>query len=68
MQKEIINHQQEVLPLKKLRIALSLILSLCFIFAGCDLDIEDETISVSGDLAYYAEMDEDTLEEKCEGN
>ena len=54
--------------MKKLYIALSLILSLCFIFAGCDVDIEDETISVSGDLAYYAEMDEDTLEEKCEGN
>ena len=54
--------------MKKLYIALSLILSLCFIFAGCDVDIEDETISVSGDMAYYAEMDEDTLEEKCEGN
>lgn len=54
--------------MKKLYIALSLFLSLCFIFAGCDVDIEDETISVSGDVAYYAEMDEDTLEEKCEGN
>jgi len=54
--------------LRKLYIALSLILSLCFIFAGCDVDIEDETISVSGDVAYYAEMDEDTLKEKCEGN
>ena len=54
--------------MKKLYIALSLILSLCFIFAGCDVDIEDETISVSGDMAYYAEMDEDTLKEKCEGN
>jgi hypothetical protein len=54
--------------LKKLYIALSIILSLCFIFAGCDVDIEDETISVSGDVAYYAEMDEDTLKEKCEGN
>ena len=54
--------------MKKLYIALSLILSLCFIFAGCDVDIEDETISVSGDVAYYAEMDEDTLKEKCEGN
>lgn len=54
--------------MKKLYIALSLILSLCFIFAGCDVDIEDETISVSGDMAYYAEMDEDTLEEKCKGN
>ena len=54
--------------MKKLYIALSIILSLCFIFAGCDVDIEDETISVSGDVAYYAEMDEDTLKEKCEGN
>jgi len=54
--------------LRKLYIALSIILSLCFIFAGCDVDIEDETISVSGDVAYYAEMDEDTLKEKCEGN
>ena len=54
--------------MKKLYIALSIILSLCFIFAGCDVDIEDETISVSGDMAYYAEMDEDTLKEKCEGN
>ena len=54
--------------MKKLYTALSLILSLCFIFAGCDVDIEDKTISVSGDMAYYAELDEDTLEEKCEGN
>ena len=54
--------------MKKLYIALSIILSLCFIFTGCDVDIEDETISVSGDVAYYAEMDEDTLKEKCEGN
>ena len=54
--------------MRKLYIALSIILSLCFIFAGCDVDIEDETISVSGDVAYYAEMDEDTLKEKCEGN
>lgn len=54
--------------MKKLYIAFSLILSLCFVFAGCDVDIENETISVSGDMAYYAEMDEDTLEEKCEGN
>ena len=54
--------------MKKLHIALSIILSLCFIFAGCDVDIEDETISVSGDVAYYAEMDEDTLKGKCEGN
>ena len=54
--------------MKRLYIALSLILSLCFIFAGCDVDIEDETITVSGDMAYYAEMDEDTLEEKCKGN
>ena len=54
--------------MKKLYIALSIILSLCFIFAGCDVDIEDETISVSGNVAYYAEMDEDTLKEKCEGN
>ena len=54
--------------MKKLYIALSIILSLCFIFAGCDVDIEDETNTVSGDVAYYAEMDEDTLKEKCEGN
>lgn len=54
--------------MKKLHVVLSLVLSLCFIFAGCDVDIEDETISVSGDVAYYAEMDEDTLKEKCEGN
>ena len=44
--------------MKKLYIALSLILSLFFIFAGCEVDIEDETISMSGDMAYYAEMDE----------
>lgn len=54
--------------MKKLYIALSLILSLCFLFTGCDTKVEDETISVSGDMAYYAEMDEDTLKEKCEGN
>ena len=54
--------------MKKLYIALSLILSLFFIFAGCEVDIEDETISMSGDMAYYAEMDEHTLEEKCKGN
>ncbi|MBQ6851778.1 MAG: hypothetical protein IJO04_01950 [Oscillospiraceae bacterium] len=54
--------------MKKLYIALSLILSLCFVFAGCDVDTDDETITVSGDIAYYAEMDEDALEEKCKGN
>ena len=54
--------------MRKLHVVLSLILSLCFIFTGCDLDFADDTISVSGDLAYYAEMDKDTLEEKCKGN
>ena len=52
----------------KMLVAWSLIVSICFILGGCGLDLPDETIAVSGDLAYYAEMDEDTLEEKCEGN
>lgn len=54
--------------MKKTLFTLSLILTLCLTLVGCDLDIEDETVTVSGDLTYYAAMDEDTLEEKCEGN
>ena len=53
--------------MKKICVALALVLSLCLIFAGCDLEDEAETVSVSGDLAYYAEMDENTREEKCDG-
>ena len=54
--------------MKNLRIVLSLILAISFLLAGCGLDIEDEPVSVSGDLAYYADMDADSLEEACEGN
>ncbi len=54
--------------MKRLLVALSLIITICLTFTGCDLDIEDETVSVSGDLTYYAAMDEDTIKEKCEGN
>ncbi len=54
--------------MKKLRVLFSLILVVSLLLAGCDWDIEDEPVSVSGDLAYYAEMDADSLEETCEGN
>jgi len=54
--------------LKRIHITLALIFALCFMFAGCDLELEDKTVAVSGNLAYYAEMDQDTRKEKCEGN
>lgn len=54
--------------MKKLCIAMLIILSICLLVAGCDVITEDKTISASGDLAYFAEMGTDLLKEKCQGN
>ena len=53
--------------MKKLRIALSFLLLFVFTFSGCSTEIDDASVTVTGDLAYYAAMDDDTRKETCEG-
>ena len=53
--------------MKRLHSLLSFILALSLLFTGCSMALEDETASMSGDLAYYAEMNLENLEKDCKG-